>query len=148
MKIRLLDFLPRVRAVAFLQAGGGGGIDALAWLDDIHQDQPNDHRDGRDHRAVGERLQPDAPELAHVTQPGHAHDQRREHQRDDRHQQYAQEELPHRFRDIGENPKHRRVLAAKDAIDPHARHDANGQPDEDARVQRHAPDGSPGARAG
>ena len=37
---------------------------------------------------------------------------------------------------LGENPDHHRMITAKGTIDPHARHDANGQPDEDARVQR------------
>ena len=74
----------------------------------LASDQPDDHRDRREHDRVGEGLEPHAPELADVAHPGHADDQRREHERDHDHEQQPQEQRADGLGARGRRPTPRR----------------------------------------
>ena len=109
------DALGGVAAVAGFEAGARLGIDAFAGADGVRDGDADDDRDRGDDEGVGERFQADAAELADIADAGDADDERREHERDDDHQQQAKEERADRLGDIRDGPDDARIVAAEQA---------------------------------
>ncbi len=114
--------------------------DPLAGPDQVDQDDPQDDRDGRHDDGVGERLRADPPEAAKVAEPRHAEHEGGEDQGHDQHEEQAQEDLPRRLGDVGDEGLQARVVPEQPVRDD-PREAAGREADRHPGVERELPPG-------
>lgn len=134
---RRLDPLRGLGAVARLECSRGGGVQPLSRTDGIDQRQTDHHRNRRDDQGVAKGLQPDPPELSHVSDPGDTHHQGGKHERDDHHQEEPKEKLTDRLRYVANDPGELGISRSEQGIRHEPDAGPDHQPQQDARMQRH-----------
>ncbi|MEZ6022731.1 MAG: hypothetical protein R3C16_04800 [Hyphomonadaceae bacterium] len=122
----------------FEQLIGEGGIDAVAGAQEVHCAEADQHGDGGDHHGHQQCAPANAAERGEIAHLGHAHDDRREQQRQHQHEQKAEEDLADRAGDVAGELLHPLRVGADGEIDPQPRAQADGEADQHHEPQRNA----------